>query len=91
MERKWTERKYHGQENAPVELNDVKIYCNTDQFHELSFYGSHSKPHGIIEPSKHYHLRFDPKLGMVVCAIRRIPCARVACISMLNKLWISGI
>ena len=29
--------------------------------------------------SKHYHLRFDPKVGMGVFAIFRIPCACVAC------------
>ena len=32
MERKWTERKYHVQENTSVELKDVKMYCNTNQF-----------------------------------------------------------
>ena len=41
--------------------------------------------------SNHFHLRFDPKLAMGECAIRRIPCACVACTSMLNKPWISGI
>ena len=41
--------------------------------------------------SKHYHLRFDPKLDMGICAIRRIPCACVACTSMLDKPWIYGI
>ena len=35
--------------------------------------------------SKNYHLRFDPKLGMGVCEIRRIPCACVTCTSMLDK------
>ena len=79
MERKWTERKYHVQDDTTVELKDVKMYCNTNQFPELSFSGQHSKPHGAIGLSKHYHLRFDPKLGMVVCEIRRIPFAYVAC------------
>ena len=37
------------------------------------------------------HLIFDTKLSNGVCAIRRIPCACVACISMLEKPWISGI
>ena len=41
--------------------------------------------------SKHYHLRFYPKLGNGVCEIRRISCACVACASMLDKPWISGI
>ena len=69
----------------------MKIYCNTNQFPVLLFCGSHSKPHGARGLSKHYHLRFDPKLGNGVCAIRRIPCACVACTSMLDKPWISGI
>ena len=79
MERKWTERNYHVQDNADVELKDVKKYCNTNQFPELSFSGTHSKPHGARGLSKHYHLRFYPKLGMVVCEILRIPCDCVAC------------
>ena len=37
MESKWTEIKYHVQDNAAVELKDVKIYCNTNQFIELPF------------------------------------------------------
>ena len=41
--------------------------------------------------SKHYQLRFNPKLGMVVCAIRRIQCAYIACTSMIYKPCISGI
>ena len=28
MEIKWTERKYHVQDNTAVELKDVKMYCN---------------------------------------------------------------
>ena len=41
--------------------------------------------------SKNYHLHFDPGIFMGECAICRIPCACVACTSMLDKLWISGI
>ena len=74
-----TERKYHVQDNADVELKYVKIYCSTNQFPGLLLFGSHSKPHGARVLSKHYHLRFDPKLGMVVCEILRILCACVAC------------
>ena len=43
---KWTYRQYHFQDNTAVEHKDVKIYCNTSQFPELSFCGQHSKPHG---------------------------------------------
>ena len=91
MIRKWTEREYHVQDNADVEHKDVKMYCNTNQFPTLVFCGPHSKPHGARGLLKHYHLRFDPKLGMGKCAIRRIPCVCVACTSMLDKPWISGI
>ena len=78
MKRKWTEKKYHVQYNAAVELKDVKIYCDTNQFPELPFCGPNYKPHGARGLRNHYHLRFDPKLGMGVCAIFRIPCAFVA-------------
>ena len=35
MERKWTEMKYHGQDNTAVELKDVKMYCNTNQLFDV--------------------------------------------------------
>ena len=91
MEIKWTERKYHIQDTAAVELKYLKMYCNTNQFPALLFYGPHSKPHDARGMSKHYHLRFDPKLGMRVCAISRITCACVAFTLMLDKSWISDI
>ena len=64
MERKWTERKYPVQDNASVDLKDVKMYCNTNPFSALPFCGLYSKPHGVKRISKHYHLRFDPKIAM---------------------------
>ena len=91
MERKWKERKYHVQDNTMVELKDVKIYCKTNKLPALPFCGPHSKPHGAREMSKHYHLRFDPKLGMGVCAIYRVPYECVACTSLLDKPWISDV
>ena len=54
MERKWTQIEYHVQDNAAIELKDVKIYCNTNQFPELLFSGPHSKPHVARGLSKHY-------------------------------------
>ena len=69
MEIKWTNRQYHVQDNSDVELKSVKMYCNTNQFPELSFSGPHPQPHGARRLSKHYHFRFDAKLGMVICAI----------------------
>ena len=67
------------------------MYCNINKFPALTFCGPHSKPLGARGLSKHYHLRFDPKLGNGVCTILRITCAYVACTSMLDKPWISYI
>ena len=91
MEIKWTDRQYHVQYNADVAHQYFMIYCNTNQFPSLPFCGTYSKPHGARGLSKHYHLRYDPKLGNVVCEIFRISCAFVVCTSMLDKLWISSI
>ena len=91
MEQNWTDIQYHVQDNYAVAHKEVKMYCNTNKLPELTFYGPHSKPHGARGLSKHYHLRFDPKLGNVICAIFRIPCACVACTQILEKPWISGI
>ena len=41
MERKWTDREYHVQDNSDVSQKDVTIYCNTNQFPALSFCGPH--------------------------------------------------
>ena len=51
------------------------MYCNTNYFPVLPFCGPYSKPRGARVFSKHYHLRFYPKIGNGVCAIRHIPCA----------------
>ena len=91
MERRCTDRQYHVQNNADVEHEYVRINCNTNQFPVLSFCGPHTKPRGARGLSRYYHFRFDPKLGMGICAIRRIPCACVSCTSMLDKPWIYGI
>ena len=88
---KCTDRDYHVQDNADVAQKDVKIYCETKQFPALPFCGSHTKLHGARGFSKHYHLRFDPKLGCGICAILRISCACVTCTSMLEKPSIYGI
>ena len=89
--RKWTDRYYHIQDNSDVAEKDVNIYCNTNQFPALLFCGPHPKPHGARGLSKHYHLRFDQKLGHGICAISRIIYACVACTSMHDQPWISGI
>ena len=91
MEIKWSDREYHVQDNADVEQKYVIMYYNKSQFPEFSFCGPHYKPYGTRGLSKNDHLRFDPKLGMSIYAIIRIPCACVVYTSMLDKPWISGI
>ena len=91
MQRKLTERQYHVEDNSDVEHQDVRMYCNKSQFLVLSFCVLHSKRHSARRFSKHYHLCFDPRLGMDICEILRIPCSCVSLKSMLNKPCISGI
>ena len=91
MERKCTDRQYHVQDNSDVTHQYVRIYYNKNKFSALPFCGPHSKPNGARGLSKNYHLCFDPKIGNGVCAIIHIPCACVACTSMLDKYCISGI
>ena len=66
------------------------MYCDKTQFPELPFCGPHTNLHGAKGLSKHYHLRFYPKLGHGICAIRRITCTCVGCTSMMEKPWIYG-
>ena len=67
------------------------MYCDTNQIPVLPFCGTHPKPHGARGLSNYYHSCFDPKLGLGIFAIRRIPCSFVGCTSMLDKPWIPGI
>ena len=92
MERKWTDIQYNVQDNTGVSHKYVIMYCNKHQKKPaLPFCGPNSKPHGARGLSKHYHLRFYPKLVKCVCETGRISCARVADTSILYKPWISGI
>ena len=67
------------------------MYCDNNQLPTLLFCASHPNPNGARGLGKHYHLRFDPSLGHGICAICRIIFACVACTSMIDKPWISGI
>ena len=88
---KLTDIEYHVQDNTDVAQKYVKMYCDTNQYPTLPFCGSHTKPHVARGLSKHYNLRFDPNLGHGICEIIRIPCVCVACTSMIDQPWISGI
>ena len=89
--RKWTGVEYHVQDNADVSHKYVKMYCDTNQFLALLLCGSYPKPHRTRGLGKHYHVLFDTNIGHGICAILRIPCACVACTSILDQPWISGV
>ena len=66
------------------------MYCDTNQFPSLPFYGLHSNPRGARELGKHYNICFGPNIGHGICATFHIPCACVACTLMLDQPWISS-
>ena len=81
---KFTDKEYHVQDNYDVSHKDVKIYCDTNKLPQLPFCGPHANPRVSRGFSKHYHLRFDTKIVHGICVIFRIPCACIACTSMLD-------
>ena len=70
---KYTYREYNVKDDYDVAHKELKFYCYTNQFPTLPFCGPHPKPHGPRGFSKHYHLRFDPKIGHGIYLIFRIP------------------
>ena len=62
------------------------MYCDKKQLPTLPFYGPHPKPHGTRGLSKHHHLRFDTKLGHVICKIFRVPFACIATLKNNTKI-----
>ena len=40
-EGKWANRQYHAQDNADVSYQYVTMYCNTNKFTKLPFFGPH--------------------------------------------------
>ena len=42
------------------------------QFTELQLYVTNTKPHDVRVLGKHYHVRFDQKLGNGKCAIQHL-------------------
>ena len=85
-----TESEYNVQEGADVGRKDVNMFCNKNQFPLFLFGGPHTKLHGVRWLSKHEHIRFDPKIGHVICAICLIPCACDECTPTTKKPWIHG-
>ena len=67
------------------------MYCTTNPFPELEFFGPHNKQHGARGLVKHYHIRFDPKLGPGTYKMGCIPCACTQCTFTLYKPWYPGV
>ena len=72
---KWKNKVYYVQNNEYVDHQDVKIYCNNNQFTELKCCIPHNKPHGARGLGKNYHLQFYTKLGHGTCEICCNTCA----------------
>ena len=51
---KCTDREYHVQDNADVVHKYVKMYCDTNQFPTLPFFGSRPKHRGERGLGKHF-------------------------------------
>ena len=69
------------------------MYCDNSQFPTLTFCGFHTKPHETRGLGKQESIIYVliQNLDHGICAISRIPCACVACTSMLDKPSISSI
>ena len=52
----WTNREYHVQNIKDVDRQDVRIYCDTNQFTEFYFLWPHNKQHGVCGLGNHYHI-----------------------------------
>ena len=72
--------------NNNVNHVDMKMSCDPTQFPTLKFCGTLSKPHGVRDLRKHYHLHLDPKMGLGTYAIRQIPSAHLVCTVMLISI-----
>ena len=66
------------------------MYLTSNQFPELKFLGTHSKPHGVSGIDKNYNMRFDPKLVHGTYAIHLIHRDCNSCTYSLDQPWIKG-
>ena len=88
--KKWTNREYHVQHNEDVKLQDVEIYCATNQFPEFWFFWTHNKPYGVCGLGNYYCMCFGTKLVHGTCAIFCIPLACTFCTSILDQPLVTG-
>ena len=83
--KKCTNREYYVQHNKDIDHQDVTMFSATNKFPEIKFVGPHNKPHGVRAVGKHFHIRFDPKLGYVTYAIHHTSIACTLCTLLLTK------
>ena len=72
------------------EHQNLKMYCELNQFPSLQFLDPHNKIHVVHSLGKNFHMYFDSKLGYGMCEIHHIPCACPTCTSMLDQTWDLG-
>ena len=66
------------------------MFSDKTQFPPLPFGGPHTKPHSVRGLINNYHMLFDPKLGLGTCSIRKMHCACVECMPIIDKKWVHG-
>ena len=67
------------------------MYCDKNQFPELTFCGPYNKPHGVRGLSKNYHIFFGNKLVHSTCEICYITYASTQFKSTIDQPWTPGI
>ena len=73
--RKYNHGHYHFVETLrTVKHGGVKIFCKKNLGPNIDFKGRHPPPYGAQVTLRHYHCRFDPKLGKDMCSILHILC-----------------
>ena len=75
---------YNVQRKSDVNHRGMKMIWNNKRFPSLNVINGKTSPYiskGIL---RHYHYRSDPKLGLEIVAIIRIPCNCHACTNILS-------
>ena len=82
---------YNVQSNYGVDPRGIEMRWINKLFLSLNFINGKALPYASKIIIKHYHYRSDPKLSLMVVAIRIIPCSCHACKTILSISWYSKI
>ena len=75
VNKNWTNREYHVQNNEILITRVLKCIVIQISFLDFSICAPHNKLHVERGLGKYYHMSFDTKLGHGTRAIHSIPCA----------------